>query len=98
MVLEARQFQFQFPRPALIMGVLNVTPDSFSDGGRFLDADAAVAQGLKLAAEGADIIDVGGESTRPKATPVGEEEELRRVIPVVEELSRRTKAALSIDT
>ena len=98
MLLQARQFQFQFPRPALIVGVLNVTPDSFSDGGRFLGADAAVAQGLKLAAEGADIIDVGGESTRPNATPVGEEEELRRVLPVIEELNRRTKAALSIDT
>jgi len=98
MLLQARQFQFRFPRPALIMGVLNVTPDSFSDGGRFLDPSAAIAHGLKLASEGADIIDVGGESTRPSATPVSEEEELRRVIPVMEELSRRMKAVLSIDT
>jgi dihydropteroate synthase len=98
MLLQAREFQFEFPRPALIMGVLNVTPDSFSDGGRFLDASAAIAHGLKLASEGAGIIDVGGESTRPNATPVSEEEELRRVIPVMEQLSRRMKAVLSIDT
>ena len=61
-----------------------MTPDSFSDGGLFLDADAAVAHGLRLAAEGADILDVGGESTRPGAEPVGEDEELRRVVPVIE--------------
>ena len=70
------------------MGVVNVTPDSFSDGGRFLDADAAVAHGVKLAAEGAAMLDVGGESTRPGAHPVPPEEELRRVVPVVEGLSR----------
>src|SRR5258705_11037357 len=98
MLLQARQFQFRFPRPALIMGVLNVPPDCFSDGGRFLDPPAAIAHGLKLAGEGADIIDVGGESTRPGATPVSEEEELRRVIPVMEALSRETRAVLSIDT
>src|SRR5881628_3260969 len=98
MLLQARQFQFQFPRPALVMGVLNVTPDSFSDGSKFLDPSAAIAHGLKLASEGADIIDIGGESTRPNATPVCEGEELRRVIPVMEELSRRVKAVLSIDT
>lgn len=80
------------------MGVVNVTPDSFSDGGRFLETSAAVDHGLKLAAEGADIIDVGGESTRPNATPVDEGEELRRVIPVIRELSQRVQAVLSIDT
>jgi dihydropteroate synthase len=69
------------------MGVVNVTPDSFSDGGRFLDADAAVAHGRELVAEGADILDIGGESTRPGAEPVSTEEELRRVIPVVERLA-----------
>src|SRR5437870_5290512 len=68
------------------MGVVNVTPDSFSDGGRYLDHDAAIAHGLELVAEGADIVDVGGESTRPGAEPVAEAEELRRVVPVVEEL------------
>src|SRR5258705_10541283 len=94
MLLQARQFQFRFPRPALIMGVLNVTPDSFSDGGRFLDPPAAIAHGLKLAGEGADIIDVGGESTRPGATPVSEEEGLRRGIPRLGALSRETRPGL----
>ena len=81
----------------LIMGVVNVTPDSFSDGGRFLDASAAVAHGLRLAEEGAAMLDVGGESTRPGADPVPSEEELRRVVPVVEGLSR-SGARVSIDT
>src|SRR3954451_10170364 len=67
------------------MGVINVTPDSFSDGGLFLDADAAVEHGRRLAAEGAHILDVGGESTRPRSEPVPEREELRRVLPVVEQ-------------
>jgi dihydropteroate synthase len=81
------------------MGVINVTPDSFSDGGRFLDPDAAVAQGIRLAGEGADVLDVGGESTRPGADPVSEEEELRRVIPVVEGLgAENTGWEISIDT
>jgi dihydropteroate synthase len=80
-----------------IMGVVNVTPDSFSDGGAFLDASAAIAQGRRLAEEGADILDVGGESTRPGADPVPEAEELRRVLPVVEGLAG-TGAQLSIDT
>jgi dihydropteroate synthase len=82
----------------LIMGVVNVTPDSFSDGGLFLDADAAVEHGLRLTAEGADILDIGGESTRPGADPVGEDEELRRVVPVIERLVRSGQARLSIDT
>jgi dihydropteroate synthase len=80
----------------LIMGVVNVTPDSFSDGGLFLDADAAVEHGERLASEGAAILDVGGESTRPGAEPVSEEEELRRVVPVVERLVG--SARVSIDT
>ena len=78
------------------MGILNVTPDSFSDGGRYLDADAAVARGLAMVAEGADIVDVGGESTRPGAAPVTEDEELHRVLPVVEALAGHTR--VSIDT
>ncbi len=81
-----------------IMGVVNVTPDSFSDGGRFLDADAAIVHGRRLAGEGADILDVGGESTRPGAEPVSEREELARVLPVLEGLAASTTAALSIDT
>ena len=80
----------------LIMGVLNVTPDSFSDGGRFLDADAAVARGMEMVAEGADIVDVGGESTRPGAAPVSERDELARVLPVVEALAPHVR--VSIDT
>jgi len=98
MLLRARQFKFIFPRPALIMGVVNVTPDSFSDGGKFFHTDAAVAHGLELAAQGADLLDVGGESTRPRATPVSEGEELRRVIPVGEQLAARVKSPISIDT
>src|SRR6185503_15390198 len=100
MLLRADHYQFQFPRPALVMGVVNVTPDSFSDGGRFLDAGKAVEHALRLIEEGADIIDLGGESTRPRATPVAEEEELRRVLPVVRELAQQMKAAvpISIDT
>ena len=97
-MLRARQFTFSFPRPALIMGVVNVTPDSFSDGGQFLDASRAVAQGLELVAQGAEILDIGGESTRPGATPVSEVEELRRVMPVIEQLASRVKIPLSIDT
>jgi dihydropteroate synthase len=98
MFFRARQFEFRFPRPALVMGIVNVTPDSFSDGGRFLDADAAVAHALELVAQGAEILDIGGESTRPWAAPVGEAEELQRVIPVIEKLAAKTSAALSIDT
>jgi len=82
----------------LVMGVLNVTPDSFSDAGRFASPDEAVQHGLRLAAEGAALIDVGGESTRPGARPVTAEEELRRVLPVIERLRRATTAVISIDT
>jgi dihydropteroate synthase len=85
------------PRP-LIMGVVNVTPDSFSDGDHFFMHDAAVAQGRALAAAGADILDIGGESTRPFADPVPLNEELRRVIPVIETLSREVGLPISIDT
>src|SRR5579859_2549344 len=82
----------------VVMGVLNVTPDSFSDGGDFLDTDTAVRHALRMAAEGAAFIDVGGESTRPGATPVSVDEELRRVIPVIERLRGATPAVISIDT
>ena len=98
MILRARQFEFVFPRPALVMGIVNVTPDSFSDGGKFLDPDAAVAHALELVGQGAEILDIGGESTRPGAGPVGEAEELRRVLPVIEQLVPRVKIPLAIDT
>jgi dihydropteroate synthase len=98
MIFRARQFEFIFPRPALIMGIVNVTPDSFSDGGNFFAAAAAVAHALNLVAQGAEILDIGGESTRPGAVSVGEEEELRRVIPVIEKLAAQVNIPLSIDT
>ena len=81
-----------------VMGIVNVTPDSFSDGGAHDNVDTAVAHGLRLAAEGADILDVGGESTRPGAEPVGVEEELRRVIPVIERLARECPLPISVDS
>ena len=82
----------------VVMGVLNVTPDSFADGGRFLDPGLALEHGLRLVDEGAQIIDVGGESTRPGAAPVEAEEQLRRVLPVVRALAARTTALISVDT
>ena len=84
-------------RPPRVMGIVNVTADSFSDGGQFLDAKAAIAHGRRLAAEGADLVDVGGESTRPGAAPVALDEELRRVLPVVEALAL-DGIAVSIDS
>lgn len=98
MILRARQFEFQFPRPALVMGILNITPDSFSDGGSFMDVDRAVDHALEMQAQGADLIDVGGESTRPHAIPVPEPEELRRVLPVLERLAGKLSVPVSIDT
>jgi dihydropteroate synthase len=96
-VLRCKDMLVDLSVPA-VMGVLNVTPDSFSDGGRFLDTEAAVRHGVSLAEQGAAFIDVGGESTRPGAAPVGVEEELRRVIPVIERLRGATAALISIDT
>jgi dihydropteroate synthase len=82
----------------LIMGIVNVTPDSFYDGGRYADPDAAVAHGVALAGEGADILDVGAESTRPGASPISEQEEIDRLMPVVAALARRVGVPLSVDT
>jgi len=90
--------RFDLAAKPLVMGIVNVTPDSFSDGGQFFDPTRAVEQALQLAAEGADVLDVGGESTRPGATPVSEAEELARVIPVIRGLAKQTEVALSIDT
>ena len=91
-------FDMEFGHRTGIMGVVNVTPDSFSDGGKFLPTESAVAQGLKLAAEGADILDIGGESTRPFSDPVPVDVEIERVIPVIERLSAEISIPISIDT
>src|SRR5262245_19131122 len=85
------------PRP-LVMGILNVTPDSFSDGGCFISTSAAVEHGLRLAAEGADILDIGGESTRPYSTSVDEKTELQRVLPLIQALGEHLLVPMSIDT
>ena len=95
--IDCRGRRLVLDRP-MIAGVLNVTPDSFSDGGSWLDPEAAIAHGVRLAEEGADLIDVGGESTRPGATEVDQHEELRRVLPVIRALSARIAVPISIDT
>lgn len=96
---KLRTRTLQFARRPLLMGIVNVTPDSFSDGGQFLDRRAAVAHAVRLAEEGADILDVGGESTRPYATPVNEAEELARVVPVISQIRQHLPdSLLSIDT
>ncbi|MEE9224330.1 MAG: dihydropteroate synthase [Thermoplasmata archaeon] len=101
---DKRGFVLKFPKKeialdrTLVMGILNVTPDSFSDGGEFFDADVAVDHGVEMAEQGADVIDIGGESTRPFSDPVSPEEELKRVRPVVEGLLQRVDVPLSIDT
>ena len=98
MLLRARHFEFNFPRPAGVMGIVNVTPDSFSDGGRYVDPQCAIDHALRLVEEGAEIIDIGGESTRPGAEPVSEAEELKRVLPVIGALAPRLTVPLSVDT
>jgi dihydropteroate synthase len=90
--------KLDFSDGCLLMGVLNVTPDSFSDGGKFIDRDKAIEQGLKMAADGAAIIDVGPESTRPGAQAVTADEQIRRAIPVIAKLAKKTKTCISIDT
>jgi dihydropteroate synthase len=97
-LLDIRGRHFDLGPRTWLMGVVNVTPDSFSDGGLYLETDKAVARGLELAFEGADIIDVGGESTRPGSRPTPEDEELERVVPVVRALRKKTEALLSVDT
>jgi dihydropteroate synthase len=96
-LLSCAERTLDLSRP-LVMGVLNVTPDSFSDGGRFLATDAAVAQGLRMLEDGAAIIDVGGQSTRPGASAIDAQEELARVLPVIEQLRARSDAVISVDT
>lgn len=97
-VLETRHGVVDMRRRTAVMGILNVTPDSFSDGGRYVDVDAALAHGVEMVRQGASIVDVGGESTRPGADAVPLEEELERVIPVVRGLRARVAAPISIDT
>jgi len=97
-LLRWGRFRLELGRRTAILGVLNVTPDSFSDGGLFLDPEAACRQGERLAAEGADILDVGGESTRPFSSPVPAEEEIRRVVPVIAALAPRLSIPIAIDT
>jgi dihydropteroate synthase len=98
MIWSGRQFEFTFPRPVLVMGIVNVTPDSFWDGGSHATPEAAVAHALQLVEAGADLLDIGGESTRPGSMPVSEAVELERVMPVIRELAARVKIPLSIDT
>ena len=97
-IIQVRSKQYTLGERTWIMGVLNITPDSFSDGGLFLDHKKAVEHGLKLAKEGADIIDIGGESSRPGSDPISLTEELDRVIPVITELKQKTDVLISIDT
>ncbi len=95
---QLRSMELRFATVPRLMAIINVTPDSFSDGGRFLEASAAIEQGLKLVEQGADILDIGGESSRPYSTPISESEELRRVMPVVQALCEQTRVPVSIDT
>jgi dihydropteroate synthase len=95
---QLRTRTLELPRRPLVMGIINITPDSFSDGGEFLDADAAVTYGLQLAADGADLLDIGGESTRPYSEQVPAADELQRVMPVIERLVREVRIPISIDT
>jgi dihydropteroate synthase len=97
MKLTCGKFELDLTQPR-VMGIVNVTPDSFSDGGKFAVAELAVAHGMELVGHGADILDIGGESTRPGAIPVPLDEELRRVIPVIEALAAKTRVPISIDT
>ena len=95
---DIRGRTLHFGRLPLIMGIINITPDSFSDGGKYLDTDAAVRHALKLAAEGADILDIGGESTRPGAEAVDTDEERRRIVPVIRRIAEISHVAISVDT
>jgi dihydropteroate synthase len=97
-IIKIGNKDFEIGKRTYIMGILNVTPDSFSDGGRFNNIEGAVKHALKMVEEGADIIDIGGESTRPNHTVVGEEEEINRVIPIIEALSKKISIPISIDT
>ena len=97
-ISELNNWLLSEDKQSLIMGILNVTPDSFSDGGQFLNKNSAIGHALKMIEEGADIIDIGGESTKPFSSPVSLDEELSRVLPVIEDLRKETDVCISIDT
>jgi dihydropteroate synthase len=97
-IIKCGKYNLELDKRTLIMGIINVTPDSFSDGGQFFDAEKAIEHAKRMAMEGADIIDIGGESTRPGSEPVTMEEEMRRVIPVIEGIANEVKVPISIDT
>jgi dihydropteroate synthase len=103
-VFERKHFRLRLPsrtlllgERTLVMGVLNITPDSFSDGGAYLDSESAIARALELERDGADLLDIGGESTRPGATPISAQEEIRRIIPVIEVLRGKLRIPMSVD-
>lgn len=95
---KPQKLKYDFSKRTYVMGILNVTPDSFSDGGRFLDSKMAVARALEMADEGADIIDIGGESTRPGSKDISRDEELDRILPVIEAVSKKIDTTISVDT
>jgi len=97
-IIEWPSGNLDFSSGCIVMGILNVTPDSFSDGGQFLDVEKAVAHGVEMAKQGAAIIDIGPESTRPGSESVSVDEQIRRVVPVIEKLSRQVNIPISIDT
>ena len=97
-IIQCGSYQLDYSKKTLIMGILNVTPDSFSDGGRYNSVESAVIQARKLVEDGADILDIGGESTRPGSAAVSQEEELARVLPIIEAVSREVDIPISIDT
>lgn len=98
MKLAWKKFDFDFSQRTYVMGILNITPDSFSDGGLFFNAESAVKQALRMQEEGADIIDIGGESTRPGAEKISVKEEIRRIVPVIEALVKEVSVPISVDT
>ena len=96
-MLQLNKHSYDLNRP-LVMGILNITPDSFSDGGQYLDSDAALKHAEKMIEEGADIIDIGGESTRPGSDPVSSDEELKRILPIIKALKKNSNIVISVDT
>ncbi len=98
MIWQCKKYKLKFTERPLVMGILNVTPDSFSDGGKFNSKEKAIARAMDMIEQGADIIDIGGESTRPGAAKVSLDEEIARVVPVIEALDKETNIPISVDT